>query len=191
MNGHRSSAKSGKNLFLYQHFQMEGHDFTEATVQIIDYIDSNTVPDITKALQDLELFWINTLCTAYPLGLNDNIKSAGNISQSNIIDIYFKSKIMRYKRGHGTKTCSKMTKRKKKIFKDKNEIENTKKQLKDDFVLSKNVFYRKIKSLQHHQLKQVYKSCGETLGSSIMFLNLLSIIFHQSKPNLLKTLVIA
>ena len=67
---------------------MEGHDFTEATVQIIDYIDSSTVPNITKALEDLELFWINTLCTAYPLGLNDNIKGTGNISQSNICLLY-------------------------------------------------------------------------------------------------------
>ena len=139
---------------------MEGHDFMEATVQIIDYIDSSTVPNITKALEDLELLWINTLCTAYPLGLNDNIKGTGNIYQSNIIDIYFKAKIMRYKRGHGIKSCLKMNRREKKLFKDKNEIENAKKQLKDDFVSSKNIFFRKIKSLQNFQIKQIYSSCG-------------------------------
>ena len=179
MNGHRSSAKSGKNLFLYQHFQMEGHDFMEATVQIIDYIDSSTVPNITKALEDLELLWINTLCTAYPLGLNDNIKGTGNISQSNIIDIYFKAKIMRYKRGHGIKSCLKMNKREKKIFKDKNEIENAKKQLKDDFVLSKNIFYRKIKSLQNFQIKQVYSSCGGDIG---FFYNVFKSFVHTFSP---------
>ena len=179
MNGHRSSAKSGKNLFLYQHFQMEGHDFTEATVQIIDYIDSSTVLNITKALEDLELLWINTLCTAYPLGLNDNIKGTGNISQSNIIDIYFKAKIMRYKRGHGIKSCLKMNKREKRIFKDKNEIENAKKQLKDDFVSSKNIFFRKIKSFQNFQIKQIYNSCGGDIG---FFYNVFRSWVHTFSP---------
>ena len=97
MNGHRASAKAGKNLYLYQHFQQNGHSFDDATVQIIDYmIDSNTVPDITKALGDLEQFWINILSTAYPLGLNDNIKGSGNISQSSITDVYFTARITRY-----------------------------------------------------------------------------------------------
>ena len=115
MNGHRASAKAGKNLYLYQHFQQNGHNFENATVQIIDYIDSNTVPDITKALGDLEQFWINTLSTAYPLGLNDNIKGSGNISQSSIIDVYFTARITRYNRGHGRKSHLRIVKRKKKI----------------------------------------------------------------------------
>ena len=112
MNGHRSSAKAGQNQYIYQHFQQDGHNFENATVQIIDYIDSNTVPDIKKALADLEQFWINTLSTAYPLGLNDNIKGSGNISQSSVIDVYFTARITRYNRGHGRKSHLKVEKRK-------------------------------------------------------------------------------
>jgi len=179
MNGHRASAKAGKNLYLYQHFQQNGHNFENATVQIIDYIDSNTVPDITKALGDLEQFWINTLSTAYPLGLNDNIKGSGNISQSSIIDVYFTARITRYNRGHGRKSHLRTEKRKKKIYKDNEEIEQVKRNIKNDFMLNKNIFYKKITSLQNRQLKQVYKSCGDEIG---FFYNVFRSWVHTFSP---------
>lgn len=179
MNGHRSSAKAGKNLYLYQHFQQDGHNFDESTVQIIDYIDSNSVPDITKALGDLEQFWINTLSTAYPLGLNDNIKGSGNISQSSVTDVYFTARITRYKRGHGRKSHLKPEKRKKKIYKDNNEIEQAKREIKNDFMLNKNTFYKKITSMQNRQLKQVYKNCGSEIG---FFYNVYRSFVHTFSP---------
>ena len=42
----------------------------------------------TKHRLERELFWIKCLQTPYPLGLNDNIHTLGNISQKlNSIDI--------------------------------------------------------------------------------------------------------
>ena len=103
MNSHRSKVNNVfNNLYLTQHFSEEGHDFNEATFQIIDYIDSGSVGD---SLGDKEQFWIKTLNTAYPLGLNDNIKSQGNVSQGRANLAYFRStNITRYKRGHGNKS---------------------------------------------------------------------------------------
>ena len=52
-------------------------------------------------LGDKEDFWIDTLCTAYPLGLNDNIRGEGNISRSNLEQVYFKSPVLKWKRCMG------------------------------------------------------------------------------------------
>ena len=179
MNGHRASLKAGKNLYIYQHFNQEGHNFSNATVQIIEYIDDSTVPDIKKALSDSELFWINILSTAFPLGLNDNIKGAGNISQSSIIEIYFKTKITRCNRGHGKKNKIKNEKRKTKKYKTKDEIEQVKTTLRNDFIYNKNIFYRKIKSFQQKQLLQIYNSCGKELG---LFFNVFKSYVHTFTP---------
>ena len=179
MNGHRASLKAGKNLYIYQHFNQEGHNFCNATVQIIDYIDSSTVPDITKALGDLELFWINLLGTAYPLGLNDNIKGAGNISQSSIVDVYFKNTIARCNRGHGKKKQYKIEREKKKKYCEKDEIEQIKIILENDFMRNKNTFYRKIKSFQRVQLLQIYNYCAEEIG---FFFNVFKSYVHTFSP---------
>ena len=179
MNGHRASLKAGKNLYIYQHFNQEGHNFSNATVQIIDYIDSTTVTDIKKALSDSELFWINILSTAFPLGLNDNIKGAGNISQSFIIEIYFKAKILRCKRGHGKKKQLKIERRKNKKYKSKDEIEQVERALRNDFIHNKNIFYQRIKSFQRKQLLQIYNSCGKELG---LFFNVLRSYVHTFVP---------
>ena len=53
MNGHRSDVRNAKTTYIYEHFNMEGHNFHEAKIQIIDYIDLNGVSDITKARKDL------------------------------------------------------------------------------------------------------------------------------------------
>ena len=164
MNGHRASVKAGKSTFLYEHFNLEGHSFADATVQIIDIVDDN-LPDIKQTLSKLELFWINALSTAYPLGLNDNIKGCGNISKSSLSDIYFITTIKRYKRGHGCKKKLKIVKekREKRYFK-KNEVERKIIELKDDLELNKKEFYRKLKKLQNSEIKQLGQFCHGSIG---------------------------
>ena len=137
MNGHLASVKAGKNLYIYQHFNLPGRNFDNATIQIIDCVDSSSI-NPKRDLHDLESFWASTLCTAYPLGLNDNTKGMGNISKSSITDIYFKTPIKRYKRGHGRKKN-----REKKMFAI-NDIEKEILELKNILKLNKNIFYRKI-----------------------------------------------
>ena len=137
MNGHRASVKAGKSTFLYEHFNLVGHCFEEATVQIIDVVEGNTL-DIKQTLSDLELFWINTLSTAFPLGLNDNIKGSGNISKTSLSDIYFITTIKRYKRGHGSKKkFKKVNSRRKKRYFEKIEVEQKINELKNDLEFNK------------------------------------------------------
>ena len=100
MNKHRYTvADFSNNLYITQHYSQEGHCFSKAHIQIIDYINDEE-PDSTLELR--EAFWIKALNTAYPLGLNDNIRSHGNVSRGNAKNVYFiPQKIPRYKRGHG------------------------------------------------------------------------------------------
>ena len=101
MNKHRSKINKStfNSVYIVQHFSKEGHNFKEARIQIIDYILEN---ENLRVLKNKENFWINTLNTAYPLGLNDNIRGFGNVSQGNAGNVYFlPSKIPRYKRGRG------------------------------------------------------------------------------------------
>ena len=85
MNGHRSSCNDVfKNLYLVNHFKQEGHNFGDAHIQIIDHFTH----DDNSSLSDKEDFWIDMLNTAYPLGLNDNIRRSGNISQRNVFSSF-------------------------------------------------------------------------------------------------------
>ena len=157
INGHRASVKAGKNLYIYQHFNQEGHSFEDATIQIIDCVSSSS-NNLKHDLHELEIFWISTLCTAYPLGLNDNIKGAGNISKCSISDIYFNSPIKRYKRGHGRKKN-----RQNKKFTEK-DIEKEIKELKKNLQLNKNILYRKLRNYQKRQLYNLYQFCMSDVG---------------------------
>lgn len=101
LNAHRSCVSRNTNTILYKHFNDNGHNFSNATIQIIDYVEEYTKTD----LDHLENFWIGILSTAFPLGLNDRIEGVGNISKwkgSNPC-FYFNKTIPRRRRGHGRK----------------------------------------------------------------------------------------
>ena len=108
LNGHRSSVKNNMNTFIYQHYN-NGHDFSKAKVQIIDILDPQVYNKFD--LDQRENYWINTLCTVYPLGLNDKVQGIGNISANmknhHHFDYYYNQPVPRYKRGHGKKKYTK------------------------------------------------------------------------------------
>ena len=81
MNGHRSSVKNNSTTYLYEHFNLPGHSFPDATIQIIDFVDNSTSDDVKNDLLITEDYWIDRLGTTYPLGLNDKKKGSGNVSQ--------------------------------------------------------------------------------------------------------------
>ena len=102
-NTHRSKANNNGQTFLYKHYGEGGHDFSLATIQIIDSMEK----DFNQSeFNKMENFWINTLCSIYPLGLNDKVKGVGNISsyKSDNLSCYFNSPILRYKRGQGCRS---------------------------------------------------------------------------------------
>ena len=85
MNNHRASIKSLKPQFLYKHFTSDGHRLEDMVVQLIESIvvaPNERASNYSKRLEREE-FWIRELKTAYPHGLNDNIRGVGNISKQN------------------------------------------------------------------------------------------------------------
>lgn len=77
--------------FLYQHFYKSGHTVDNLSIQPVEQLtfDANVTETYKfKARCIAELAWIKRLQTPYPLGLNDNIYSIGNISKSDKIDIF-------------------------------------------------------------------------------------------------------
>ena len=103
-------------------------------------------------LEQKEIFWINTLCTAYPLGLNDNIRGHGNISQGGIGDVYFtNSQIPRRKRGHGKRKNRKRILINRQFFIEKVEL------LKDKFESCLSEFYQTLRSFRKRHLVALSK----------------------------------
>ena len=152
LNGHRSSVKKSTNTFIYQHYSEGGHDFCKAKIQIIDILD----PQIYSRydLDQLERFWINTLCTVFPLGLNDKIQGVGNISSNKYnshYECYYNKPVARYKRGHGKKR-----KLKNKINKLVYNVDSIQEIVNELLYLFKNnsqQLYIKLKSFNKNKIK--------------------------------------
>ena len=158
MNSHRSKINEiYNNLYIKQHFSKEGHSFKEAHIQIIDRKLDHEDDNVLKCKED---FWINTLCTAYPLGLNDQIKGYGNISQGIKGNPYFiKTNIPRCRRGHGKKSKNNDSNNK--------EIMNVDEELdflKDNMIINKNIFYKKLKSYPKNFLHRLGEICNNKNG---------------------------
>ncbi len=73
----RTVNKNQLNTYLVKHFNQQDHSSGDLSVQIIEVI----MEDVSKSYREnRELFWIKTLVTAFPFGLNDKINDYGNIS---------------------------------------------------------------------------------------------------------------
>lgn len=81
MNEHiRSVNKKFPNTRLVEHYNTTNHSIDDMKFQILDSFDNLNIEKQTRT--DKELFWIKLLNTAFPYGLNDQIKGYGNISDS-------------------------------------------------------------------------------------------------------------
>lgn len=81
MMEHIRNVKNKKlNTKLVQHYNSEGHSYLDLSFKILDsYQSENSTKNIRM---EKENFWIRLLNTAYPMGLNDQIKGYGNINES-------------------------------------------------------------------------------------------------------------
>jgi hypothetical protein len=170
MNGHRSSTKAGATTFIYEHFNQQGHNFEEASIQIIDFVDANS-SDVKNDLLLLEDYWIDTLGTAYPLGLNDRKKGVGNISKNAKVD-YFKCKMARYKRGRGT------SKDIKKIPKNVENINKDIEDFKSNIVIGNNYIFKTLSSYHKPELKILSSLSQQNAG---LIYNICNSYFSKSQ----------
>ena len=92
-----------KRTFLVNHFNLPHHSHENMTIGVLD-----TLPDDNKSiLRDKESFWINTLNSGYPFGLNDCIKGIGMISSfeatDHLFNPYFKCRLSVKRKEKGKK----------------------------------------------------------------------------------------
>ena len=83
-NNHRNRLKQLCGLYLYHHFNSDGHSLDDINIMpieevVLEQTDGMTLP--SKRLQREE-YWYRELCSVYPYGLNDNIRGVGNVSKS-------------------------------------------------------------------------------------------------------------
>ena len=64
VNKHRSTILRDETIYFCIHFNLPGHDLNNISIQVID--KANTLNELRR----LEKFWIKTLRTLQPLGLN-------------------------------------------------------------------------------------------------------------------------
>ena len=185
LNAHRSCALRNSSTFLYQHFNGTDHKFENATIQIIDCLD---VDDASSDLDQIENFWISTLCTAYPLGLNDRLDGTGNVSKqkSDCSKIYFCSPITRRRRGHGRR---KKEKRQDNILRnhllhhDNIIVNNIVEELANLFHIDTSFFYVRLRSLYKKLLQSiVLKSVADNLSIKPILQSFLYNTFRSDTP---------
>ena len=165
LNGHRSAILGNqKNTYLSNHFRSEGHCIGDLSIQIIDIIDESKCKDkseLVKELNKKEDFYIKTLNTMYPLGLNDKLLGGGCVSRGTVnLESYFSSPIPRCRRSHGKrKRKSKMSK----LPDSKTVLENLRNLFNSNQL---RLFYQTLKSLSIRTLKQL---CRMTVAESNNF----------------------
>ena len=91
---HKSNIKSGKSCqVIHKHFEDSGHGLVNCRILPIEKIDCRPAShgnlngadlkrSIERTRKDREMFWIKTLQTAYPLGLNIRVKGPGDFLPS-------------------------------------------------------------------------------------------------------------
>ena len=101
------------STYLVQHFNNNDHSISNLIVKIIDYLPETK--DNVNELFDLENYWMRTLNSIYPFGLNNNVKGLGNISRTDLSQLntstspYFSVPQKRRRRSHGHRSRNKET----------------------------------------------------------------------------------
>jgi hypothetical protein len=164
---------------LIDHFNQEDHDVSHIRLQILSKVDFKL--DNNKIiLTNTELEWIRLLSTAYPFGMNENIKGYGNAAKNVSTNNTKEHPYLFYKfaRKKNKKHTSNSNRHK------KNHTFNNQETFDQLVTLSKNYetskFYRKMKSLSNKNLnlfimtnnnKKVNKKTSDLMSCCYMGLN--------------------
>jgi len=83
MSNHRNRIKSLQPQPLYKHFNSDGHSLDDLTIQPIEEVVLEPGDEMSLHSKRLsrENFWMRELKTIQPYGLNDNVRSVGNITK--------------------------------------------------------------------------------------------------------------
>ena len=112
-SGHRSSIRKGEsNQLIHKHFQEDCHGISNCSIFPIEKINAtglnhhnrNSIDQeraLTRLRMDREKYWITTLQTAYPFGLNSRLKGVGDFQPSQGNFNRFGGRVRRRKKKHG------------------------------------------------------------------------------------------
>lgn len=75
LNHHRTAIFNKKRTYLHSHFNLPDHSIKNLTIQAIDHIQMENESNVTSELRKLEKFWIKTLKTYQPIGLNVSLST--------------------------------------------------------------------------------------------------------------------
>ena len=81
LSGHKNSINNKGQTLIAQHFQSNDHSFEDLTIKILEVVGTDK-----KDLHDAEHFWIRALNTAYPLGLNENVRGCHGLVKAKTYD---------------------------------------------------------------------------------------------------------
>ena len=163
---HKSKIKHNSlNTFLCNHFNSKDHSYLDCNVQIIDYLENTSQLDkiaIVKQLSQMENYWIKTLNSVYPYGLNDRILGLGDIrnldfstlNRNNTPFHNFQSGIRRRRRSHGKRKTRRIRKLKELSTKD------LIKDLLDLFSKSLNHLHTALKALSFKDISRINEYLG-------------------------------
>ena len=82
-NNHRNRLKHLCDLYLYNHFNSDGHSLNDIAIMPIEEVKlaPNENTTISAKLLSREEFWYKEIGSVYPYGLNDNVRRLGNVSK--------------------------------------------------------------------------------------------------------------
>lgn len=79
---HKGDVRNNKKAtYLVKHFSQNGHTVEDMRINVLEHAKESKKEAIKAELRQLERNWILALNTAFPFGMNNNIKELGNISQ--------------------------------------------------------------------------------------------------------------
>ena len=112
-SGHKSSIRKGdSNQLIHRHFQEDCHGLSNCSIFPIEKINATGLNQLnhifidqeralTRLRMDREKYWISTLQTAYPFGLNSRVKGIGDFLPSQGNYRGFGGRVRRRKKKHG------------------------------------------------------------------------------------------
>ena len=180
---HKSKIVHNKlNTFICNHFNSKEHSYLDCNVQIIDYIEPTSHQDkntVLKQLNQLEDFWIKTLNSVYPYGLNDRISGFGDIRRLDFSTLnrdntpfhYTQTGIHRRQRSHGKRKSRKFRKFRDVLTKD------LIKDLLNLYSKSLNLLHRALKALSFKDISRINEYLGLNFSTLGIPNHLLEIIF--------------
>ena len=160
------------------HFRDKSHSTNDVKIQIIDTIDNYSCKEeLIKRLNEREDYFIKTLNTLYPLGLNDKLLGGSCVSQGEMKETnYYGSPIPRRLRSRGIRKRKQRDK-----FSDNNRLVNLIEEIRSLFENMKfSLFFRRLKTLDFYILQSIY---AKTADESSKFTFILSAFILNTGVN--------